>query len=63
MGAVSWLLCPLLRVRTDLSLYLDWSENSTPSKQIEGHLSEKTIDTVFDNSGKPGAEGIGMKVA
>jgi len=27
-----------------------------PSEQIESHLSEKTIQCVFDNPGKPGAE-------
>ena len=31
-GAVSWLICPLLRVRADLSLYLHHSEDSTPSE-------------------------------
>ena len=63
MGAVSCLIRPLLRVRADLSLYLHCTEDSTPSEQIEGHLSEKSIQDVFDNPGKPGAEGVGMQMA
>jgi len=64
MGAVSWLICPLLRVRADLCLYLlHRTENSTPSEQIEGHLSEKSIQDVFDNPGKPGPECFVMQVA
>ena len=43
MGAVSWLIRPLLRVRADLSLYLHRSEDFTPSEQIEGHLPEEGI--------------------
>jgi hypothetical protein len=54
MGAVSWLIRPLLRVRADLFLYLHRPEDSTPSEQIEGHLPEKSIQDVFDNPGKPG---------
>ena len=63
MGAVSWLICPLLRVRTDLFLYLHRSEDSTPSEQIEGHLSEKRIQNVFGNTGKPGAKRPAVQVA
>ena len=62
-GSCLWLICPLLRVRTDLSLYLHRSEDSTSPEQIEGHLPEKAIDTVLDEPGKPGAEGIGVQVA
>ena len=63
MGAVSWLIRPLLRIRADLSLYLHRPEDSTPSEQIEGHLSEKSIQNVFDNPGKPGAKRMTMQVA
>ena len=63
MGAVSWMICPLLRVRADLSLSLHRSENSTPSEQIEGHLPEKTIQDVFDYPGKPCSEGPAVQVA
>ena len=62
-GAVSWLIRPLLGVRADLSLYLHRPEDSTPSEQIEGHLSEKSIQDVFDNPGKPGAKRMTMQVA
>ena len=62
-GAVSWLIRPLLRVRADHFLYLHRPEDSTPSKQIEGHLSEKTIQCVFDNPGKPGAKRMAVQVA
>jgi len=61
--AVSWLICPLLRVRTDLFLYLHRSEDSTPSEQIEGHLSEKRIQNIFDNPGKPGAKRPAVQMA
>jgi hypothetical protein len=60
MGAVSGLSHPLLQVWVNLSLYLHNSEDSTSPKQIEGHLPEKTIDTVFDEPGKPGAESISV---
>jgi hypothetical protein len=63
MGAVLWLIRPLLLIRADLSLYLHRPEDSTPSEQIEGHLPEKAIDAVLDNLGKPGAKGIGVQVA
>ena len=63
MGAVSWLVRPLLRVRAGLSLYLHRPEDSTSTEQIECHLPEKAIDAVLDKPGKPGAEGIGMQVA
>ena len=63
MGAVSWLIRPLLQVRADLSLYLHRPEDSTPSEQIEGHLSEKSIQDIFDNPGKPGAESPAVQVA
>jgi len=63
MGAVSWLIRPLLRVRADLSLYLHRPEDSTPSEQIEGHLPEKGIQDVFDYPGKPGAKRIAVQVA
>ena len=63
MGAVSWLIRPLPRLRADLSLYLHRSEDSTPSEQIEGHLSEKTIQCVFDNPRKPGAKRMAVEVA
>ncbi len=63
MGAVSWLIHPLLRDRADLSLYLHRTEDSLPSEQIEGHLSEKSIQDVFDNSGKPGAKRMAVQVA
>ena len=62
-GAVSWLIRPLLRVRADLSLYLHRSEDSTPSEQIEGHLSEESIQDVFDYPGKPGAKRMTVQVA
>ena len=62
-GAVSWLIRPLLRVRADRSLYLHRPEDSTPSEQIEGHLSEKSIQDVFDNPGKPGAKRMAVEVA
>ena len=48
MGAVSCLICPLLRVRADLSLYLHRSKDSTPSEQIEGHLPEEGIGNILD---------------
>jgi hypothetical protein len=57
------LIRPLLRIRTDLSLYLHRPEDSTSPEQIEGHLPEKAIDTVLYKSGKPGAESIGVQVA
>jgi len=62
-GAVSWLICPLLRVRADLSLYLHRSEDSTPSEQIEGHLPEEGIDDIFDYPGKPCSESPAVQVA
>ena len=62
-GAVSWLIGPLLRVRADLFLYLHRPEDSIPSEQIEGHLSEKSIQNVFDNPGKPGAKRMAVQVA
>ena len=63
MGAVSWLIRPLLRVRADLSLYLHRPEDSPSPEQIEGHLPEKAINAVLDKPGKPGTEGIGVQVA
>ena len=39
------------------------TEDSTPSEQIEGHLSKKSIHDVFDNPGKPGAKRMAMQVA
>ena len=63
MGAVSWLIRLLLQAWAKLSLYLHRPEDSTSPKQIEGHLPEKTIDTVSDKPGKPGAESIGMQMA
>ena len=62
-GAVSWLIHPLLRARADLSLYLHRSEDSTPSEQIESHLSEKSIQDVFDYPGKPCSESPAVQVA
>ncbi len=63
MGAVSWLIRPLLRARADLSLYLHRPEDSTPSEQIEGHLTEKAIQRIFDKPGKPGSESPTVQVA
>jgi hypothetical protein len=63
MGAVSWLVRPLLHVMADLSLYLHRPEDSTSTEQIECHLPEKSINAVLDKLGKPGAEGIGVQVA
>jgi hypothetical protein len=63
MGAISWLIRPLLRIRADLSLYLHCPKDSTPSEQIEGHLPEKSIQCVFDNPGKPGSESPAVQVA
>lgn len=63
VGAVSWLIRPLLQVWANLSLYLHRPDDSTSPKQIEGHLPEKSIQNVFDNSGKPGAESIGVQMA
>ena len=63
MGAVSWLICQLLRVRADLCLYLHRPEDSTPSEQIEGHLAEKRIQDVFENPGKPGTKRMAVQVA
>ena len=63
MGAVSWMIRPLFRLRADLSLYLHRPEDSTPSEQIEGHLSEETIHGIFDYPGKPGAKRMTMQVA
>ena len=63
MGAVSWLIYPLLRARADLSLYLHRPEDSTPSEQIEGHLPEKSIQRIFDKPGKPGSESPTVQVA
>ena len=63
MGAVSWLIRPLLRIQAGLSLYLHRTEDSTPSEQIEGHLSEKSIQDVFNNPGKPGAKRMAVQVA
>lgn len=63
MGAVSWLIRPLLRTRADLSLYLHRPEDSTPSEQIEGHLTEKAIQRVFDKPGKPCSEGPTVQMA
>ena len=63
MGAVSWLICPLLRVRTGLYLYLHRPEDSTPSEQIEGHLPEEGIDDILDHPGKPGSESPAVQVA
>jgi hypothetical protein len=61
--AISWLIRPLLRVRADLSLYLLRTEDSTPSEQIKGHLSEKIIHDVFDYPGKSGAKRMVVQVA
>ena len=63
MGAVSWLIRPLLRVRADLSLYLHRSEDSTPSEQIKGHLPEEGIDDILDYPGKPCSESPAVQVA
>jgi hypothetical protein len=63
MGVVSWLIRTLLRVRANLSLYLHCPEDSTPSEQIEGHLSEKRIQDVFENPGKPGTKRMAVQVA
>ena len=63
MGAVSWLICPLLHVRADLSLYLHRPEDSTPSEQIEGHLPEEGIDDILDYPGKPCSESPAVQVA
>jgi hypothetical protein len=54
---------PVFVLRADLSLYLHRPEDSTPSEQIESHLSEKSINTVFDKPGKAGAEGMAVQVA
>jgi hypothetical protein len=62
-GAVSLLIRPLLCAWADLSLYLHRPEDSTPSEQIEGHLSEKTIQNVFDYPGKASAKRMAMQVA
>ncbi|MEN6488783.1 MAG: hypothetical protein ABFD66_07865 [Smithella sp.] len=40
-----------------------YSEDSTSKKQIEGHLPDKTIDTVFDKPVIPGTESIGVRMA
>jgi hypothetical protein len=45
------------------SLYLHHSEYSTYPEQIKRHLPEKAVNAVFDNSGKPGAESIGVQMA
>ena len=63
MGAVSWLIRPLLRVRAGLSLYLHRPEDSTPSEQIEGHLPEEGIDDILDHPGKPCSESPAVQVA
>jgi len=63
MGAVSWLIRPLLRVWADLTLYLHRPKDSTPSEQIEGHLPEKSIQDVFDYPGKPCSESPAVQVA
>jgi hypothetical protein len=63
MGAVSWLIRPLLRDRADHSLYLHRPEDSAHSEQIEGHLPEKSIQDVFDDPGKPRPKGVSMQVA
>ena len=63
MGAASWLIRPLLRVRADLSLYLHRPEDSTPSEQIEGHLPEEGIDDILDYPGKPCSESPAVQVA
>ena len=63
MGPVSCLIGPLLRSRADRSLYLHRPEDSTTSEQIEGHLPDKPIQRVFDDSGKPGSEGPTVQVA
>ena len=50
-------------LRADLSVYLHYPEDSTPSEQIEGHLPEKGVDDVLDDSGKPGSESPSVQVA
>jgi len=62
-GAVSWLICPLLRDRADLSLYLHRPEDSTPSEQFEGHLPEEGIDDILDYPGKLCSESPAVQVA
>ncbi len=63
MIAVSWLIRLVLRVQADLSLYLHRTVDSTPSEQIEGHLSEQGIRDVFYYPGKPGAKRMAVNVA
>ena len=62
--AVSWLICPLLRVRVGVFLYfLHHSEDSTSPEQIEGHLPEKAIDAVLGKLGKPCSESLAVQMA
>lgn len=62
-GALSWLFCPLLRIRADLSLYLRRHEDSSPPEQIAGHLPVERIHDVLNNSGKTGTESITVQMA
>lgn len=59
-GSCFRLYSPIFVLRAEpLSLYLHRTEDSTPSEQIKGHLSEESIQDVFDNPGKPGCEAHG----
>jgi len=60
MGSFLCPIRPLLRIRTDLSVYLHRPKDSTPSEQIEGHLPAEAIDAILDHFGKPCPESIVM---
>ncbi len=63
MGALSWFIRPLFRVRADISLYSHRTEDSSPSEQIEDHLLEKSIQDVLENPVTPRAKRMAMQVA
>ena len=63
MGAVLWLIHPLLLIRADLSPSLHRSEDSSPTEQIEGHLPEQRVNDILSNPGKPGMKCMAMQVA
>lgn len=59
-----FMFCPsVVLIRADLSLYLHCPEDFLTPEQIEGYLSEKVINGILNDSGKPGSESIIVQMA
>ena len=63
LGARLWLICPLLRLEAYISLYLHWSKDFAPPEQIEGHLPDEEVQSIFNQPREPGPGCSGMQAA